>query len=142
MKINGSAPSSAAVGGRGASRPAASGFAPSAEPAEAAAPATGASALSSVGSLEALLALQETLSPTERRRRSVRRAGRILDALDDLRIAVLDPEGVDDVALQRLQSAVRDARAETEDPGLEGVLEEIEVRAAVELAKRETRAAA
>ncbi len=72
----------------------------------------------------------------------MRRAGRILDALDDLRIAVLDPEGLDGAALQRLQGAVRDARGQTEDPGLEDVLEEIELRAAVEMAKRETRAAA
>ena len=98
--------------------------------------------MSAVGSLEALLALQETSTPTERRRRAVRRAGRILDALDDLRIAVLDPVGLDRTALERLYGAVREARSQTEDPGLEDVLEEIEVRAAVEMAKRETRAAA
>jgi hypothetical protein len=95
-----------------------------------------------VGSLEALLALQETSSPLERRRKAVRRAGRILDALDELRIAVLDPDGLDAAALQRLQGAVREARGQTQDPGLEDVLEEIEIRAAVEMAKRETRAAA
>jgi hypothetical protein len=39
-----------------------------------------------------------------------------------------------------LREAVRQERAGTEDAGLEGVLDEIEVRAAVELAKRETRA--
>ncbi len=142
MKVNGSASASAAAA-RSGGRPVADGFAPtSSDEAGAAAPATRAAASGPVSSLEALLALQETSTPTERRRRAVRRAGRILDALDDLRIAVLDPEGLDTVALQRLQGAVREARSQTENPGLEDVLEEIEVRAAVEMAKRETRAEA
>ena len=142
MKVNGSA-SSAPAAGRAAGRPVADGFAPATtDEAGSAAPAARASSAGAVGSLEALLALQETSTPLERRRKAVRRAGRILDALDDLRIAVLDPEGLDGVALQRLQGAVREARGQTEDAGLEDVLEEIEIRAAVEMAKRETRAAA
>ena len=142
MKVNGS-PSSSPAAARTAGRPVADGFAPLAtEEAGAAAGSARTSSAGPVGSLEALLALQETSSPLERRRKAVRRAGRILDALDDLRVAVLGPEGLDGIALQRLQGAVREARNETEDPGLEDVLEEIEVRAAVEMAKRETRAAA
>ena len=138
MKVNGSAPSNPASG-RAASRPAADGFAPaSTDGAAASAPAVRAAAMAAVDSLETLLALQETLSPTERRRRAVRRAGRILDALDDLRLAVLDPEALDGPALRQLQAAVREARSETEDPELDGLLEHIEVRAAVEMAKRET----
>ena len=142
MKVNGPSPPALAAG-RGASRPIADGFAPEATTGpEGAATASSAAAMASVGSLEALLALQETLSPTERRRRAVRRGGRILDALDDLRLAVLDPAEIDGPALERLQAAVREARGETEDPGLNGVLEEIELRAAVELAKREMKPAA
>ncbi len=139
MKVNGTSSAAGAVG-RSASRPVADGFAPQAsDGAEATAPAARAGSMSAIGSLEALLALQETSTPTERRRRAVRRAGRILDALDDLRIAVLDPEGLDGAALQRLQGAVREARGQTEDPGLEDLLEHIETRAAVEMAKREAR---
>jgi hypothetical protein len=41
-----------------------------------------------------------------------------------------------------LVDAVRQERSATDDPRLEGVLDEIETRAAVELAKREARAAA
>ena len=141
MKVNNA--NSASPAARTAARPVADGFAPAtSEEAGSAAPAARTSAAGPVGSLEALLALQETSSPLERRRRAVRRAGRILDALDELRVAVLDPQGLDGAALQRLEGAVREARGETEDPGLEDVLEEIEIRAAVELAKRETRAAA
>ncbi len=139
MKVNGSASPTAAAG-RGASRPVAGGFAPSAgAPAEDAAPAARASAASAVASLDALLALQETSTPLERRRRAVRRAGRILDALDELHLAVLDPEALDGVALQQLQGAVREARGDTEDAGLDALLEQIEIRAAVEMAKREMR---
>ena len=140
MKVYGPAPSSPAAG-RSAARPAADGFAPAQEAAASAASAR-AAPLGSVGSLEALLALQEALSPTERRRRAVRRGGRILDALDDLRLAVLDPEAVDGPALERLAGAVREAREGADDPGLDDVLEQIELRAAVELAKRQMWAAA
>jgi hypothetical protein len=127
--------------GRSAARPTGEGFSPAGQ-AEEAAPAARAASAVGVGSLEALLALQETMSPTEKRRRAVRRGGRILDALDDLRLAVLDPDGLDGPALQRLSIALRDAREDTDDPGLEGLLEQIEIRAAVELAKRQLPAAA
>ena len=128
---------------RSPSRPAGEGFALDAgHEAGGAASAVRAGAAASLGSLEALLALQETSTPLERRRRAVRRAGRILDALDELKAAVLDAPGMDQGALQRLAVAVREARDEVEDPALGGVLEEIETRAAVELAKREMRRAA
>ena len=141
MKVNGPSGS-----GSVASRPARAaegGFSPgSSGEAESTTSAVRAGPLSSVGSLEALLALQDAETPTERRRRAVRRAGRILDALDELKIAVLDPDGGELGALQRLQGAIRETRGGSEDPRLAGVLEEVELRAAVELAKRETRAAA
>lgn len=143
MKVNGSAASSAAARSRGAGRPIADGFAPSSGgEADATAPAARTTAMSAVASLDALLALQETSTPMERRRRAVRRAGRILDALDALHLAVLDPEGPDDTALSQLQGAVREARGDTEDAGLDALLEQIEIRAAVEMAKRETGALA
>ena len=99
-------------------------------------------AASGVMGMDALLALQEVGNPLERRRRAVGRAGRILDELERLKIALLDGEvTVND--LERLTRAVRDARDRTDDPELEAVLEEVEMRAAVELAKLEvaTRAA-
>ena len=102
----------------------------------------GASQVSSVSAthgvmgVEALLALQDVGGPLERKRRAVRRAGRILDVLDNLKIALLegDLSGVD---LDRLRRAVRDERENTDDPNLEAVLDDIELRAAVEVAKLE-----
>jgi hypothetical protein len=94
------------------------------------------SAASGVMGVEALLALQDIGTPTERKRRAVGRAGRILDVLDEIKVALLDGDlaGGD---LDRLRRAVREERAGTDDPKLEAVLEEIELRAAVEVAKLE-----
>ena len=86
--------------------------------------------------VEALLALQDVGGPLERRRRSVRRAGRILDVLDGVKIALLGGE-LSAADLERLQHAIREERLATDDPRLEGVLDEIELRAQVELAKLE-----
>jgi hypothetical protein len=98
-------------------------------------------ATAAVSSLDALLALQETDGPLERRRRAVVRAGRVLDMLDKLKLALLEGE-VSGAALEQLRGSVGEARAATDDPRLEGVLDEIETRAAVELAKQEAARAA
>lgn len=89
-----------------------------------------------VASIDALLALQSVGTPLERRRKAVGRAGRILDVLDEVKLSLLDGE-VTPTALDQLLSAVREERYSTDDPKLEGVLDEIETRAAVELAKLE-----
>jgi len=94
-----------------------------------------------IGSIDALLALQEVGGPMERRRKAVRRAGVILDVLDDLKIATLDG-GIAPATLGRLIEAVRQERGRTGDDALEGVLDEIETRAEVEMAKFEQHAAA
>lgn len=104
-----------------------------AAPAAQAAPTAG---VTGVMSVDALLALQDVGGPLERRRRAVGRAGRILDVLDDLKLAMLGGE-VTGADLERLSRAVRDQRDATDEPALEGVLDEIETRAAVELAKLE-----
>lgn len=113
-------------------------------PQDAAAPSPvgGAAGVTGVASVDALLALQATGGPLERRRRAVGRAGRILDVLDEVRVALLGGD-LDVATLERLRGAVREERDGTDDPGLEAVLDQIETRAAVELAKHEgaTRAA-
>jgi hypothetical protein len=53
-----------------------------------------------------------------------------------VKLALLGGEG-SGVALDRLKGAVVEARDATDDPRLEGILDQIETRAAVELAKRE-----
>lgn len=110
-----------------------------ATPAPAAPPAavSGASGVAGVVGVAALLALQDVESPTERKRRSVSRAGRLLDQLDGLKIALLGGE-LSQAQVETLARAVREQRAQTDDPRLEAVLDEIETRAAVELAKLES----
>ncbi|MDB5434425.1 MAG: fliX [Phenylobacterium sp.] len=98
--------------------------------------ASSVSATRGVMGVEALLALQDVGGPLERKRRAVRRAGRILDVLDEIRIGLLEGE-LGSADLDRLRRAVRDERERTDDPALEAVLDEIELRAAVEAAKLE-----
>ena len=89
-----------------------------------------------VMSVDAILALQDIGGPLERRRRAVGRAGKILDVLEDVKIALLSGDvSMDD--LERLKRAVAEERQGLDDERLEGVLNEIETRAAVELAKLE-----
>jgi hypothetical protein len=139
MKVTGPAgPTSAgsAAGLGGASRPAAApGFAPTATSAAAEPQGVMSSgALASVSSLEALIALQDVGGPLERRRRALGRASAILDALEGLKLDLLEGR-LSPGAIQSLTRAVRDQRALTDEPGLEAILDEIETRAAVELAK-------
>jgi hypothetical protein len=137
MKVTGAGGLGPAVGPK-ASRPAGGdGFRISAPSgAGAAAQASSVSGVRSVMGVEALVALQDVGSPLERKRRAVSRAGRMLDALDDIKVGLLGGElSTDD--LERLRRAVRDERAHTDDPNLEALLDEIELRAAVEVAKLE-----
>ncbi len=101
-----------------------------------AAPNSPSGTLNAVSSLDALLALQSTPGPMERRRRAVKRAGRLLDILDSVKLSLLEGEGASSM-LTELKGAVSEARGESDDPRLQGVLDEIETRAAVELAKAE-----
>jgi hypothetical protein len=96
----------------------------------------GAGSVSRVSSLDALMALQEVGGPLERKRRAVGRAGVILDALDTLKLDLLEGR-LSPAAVEHLMNAVRDQRSMTDDPRLEGLLDEIETRAMVELAKLE-----
>ena len=97
-------------------------------------------AASAPPSLDALLALQgDVLDQPERRRRQVARAESTLNALDGLAVAILEGSnaGQARAALLRLSQG----REPTGDAGLDGLLEDIDVRAAVELAKLERHAA-
>jgi Class II flagellar assembly regulator len=100
----------------------------------AAEPSVPSSAVTSSAGVSALFALQEVPDATARRRKAMARASKMLDRLDALQIGLLegaiDPNGLADLA-----AAARSAREETGDAALQGVLDEIELRAAVELAK-------
>ena len=59
-----------------------------------------------------------------------------LDALDELRMALLTGRLPTNL-LHEMEQLVIEQRQQTTDPYLEEILDEIELRAAVELAKRE-----
>jgi hypothetical protein len=92
------------------------------------------STAASTTALEGLLALQEIADETGGRRRAVARGDKLLDALDELRHALLAgtvPRG----RLEALGRLAAEAAPLAHDPRLAEILAEIELRAAVEIAK-------
>jgi len=92
-----------------------------------------AGAAQAVTPLDALLALQGDEGPRQRRARQTRRGRDALDALEALERGLL--LGRAPGALRGELERLRDEAEMTGDPGLDGVLQEIDVRVAVELAK-------
>jgi hypothetical protein len=137
MKVTGPSGPAGATGARSASSSsAAPGFSISTPSAGAPAGVTAAASVNTVSTLGALMALQEVGGPLERRRRAVKRADKILDALDGLKLELL--EGAPNpAALESLARSVREQRSMTDDPELEALLDQVETRAVVELAKLE-----
>ena len=86
------------------------------------------------GGIDALLALQGVEDPTERRRRAVTRGRKALDVLEEIRLALLDGT-LSQNSLQKLKTAAGGLKDGSGDPRLDLVLEEIELRVEVELAK-------
>lgn len=142
MKVSSTGGVGAAGPSRAKSSGGASGFSlPSVNAASGAASTASVGGLSGVGSVDALLALQAAGAvgdPLERKKRAVRRADRLLDILGEIRIALIDGD-ISHSTLDQLSRAIREQRDQTDDPRLEGVLNEIETRAAVELAKLQVR---
>lgn len=124
------------VGKSGSAKGAASGGAFSVEGAPAARAASAASTTLQVAALDSLLALQEASDPTTGKRRAVRRATDMLDILDDIKIGLLSGT-IPRQSLHRLTSLVAERRNDFNEPGLQGVIDEIDLRAQVELAKLE-----
>jgi hypothetical protein len=87
-----------------------------------------------VGGIDALMALQGIEDPAERRRRAVKGGRTALDVLDELKLGLLGG-ALDQSTLLRLKSAATDLKGPSGDPGLDGVLAEIDLRVEVELAK-------
>jgi hypothetical protein len=96
--------------------------------------AAAANAPRAVAGIDALLALQALDGPTDRRRRAARRGRMVLDALEEMKLGLL-AGSLDGGALRKLRSAVAILAEGSGDTRLDGVLAEIELRAAVELAK-------
>ncbi len=96
--------------------------------------ASPAASLRTVGGIDALIALQGVEDPAERRRRSVKCGRNALDVLDELKLGLLGGM-LDQSTLLRLKSVAADLKGPSGDPGLDGVLAEIDLRVEVELAK-------
>jgi hypothetical protein len=92
-----------------------------------------------VGGIGGLLALQEVSDETARRRQASARGANILDCLDDLRLGLLTGQ-LSREKLRGLVAAIRSSRVTVADPQLQSVLDDIELRAEVELAKLEAAA--
>ena len=88
------------------------------------APATG---------IEALIALQSVEDPTLARKKAWRRGRSLLDALDAIKADLL-AGAVGESRLNQLMALIGQARQRSE-PGIDGLLDDIELRARVELAK-------
>ncbi len=83
------------------------------------------------GLIGALLAMEEENSATDK---PMRRGHRLLDNLEEVRYSLL-AGGIPESTLRRLQTEAATERGDIVDPHLREILEEIETRAAVELAK-------
>jgi hypothetical protein len=83
------------------------------------------------GSLRAISSLEDF---PQRKKRAVAKGRHALDALDSLKVALLDGT-VDRGTLARLKVAAEGLTAATGDARLDAVMQEIDLRLAVELAK-------
>lgn len=94
----------------------------------------------SVGQLDALLSLQEMGDSTseESAKKAKHRANLLLDHLDQVRVGLLTG-GVPRAALQQLTTLINQHRDKVQDPRLAEILDEIDLRAQVELAKHAQR---
>ena len=87
-----------------------------------------------LGPVDALLALQEVPDAATSRRRALRRAENILDALEDVQMSLV-VGSLPKSQLSRLLSLIRREQEQVPDKNLAEVLKEVELRAHVELAK-------
>lgn len=93
-----------------------------------------ASSTTTIAAIDAILTLQGVPDAMTGRARAVKRADTILDLLDQIKIGLLEgavPQGL----LARLVTLVQSQRDDFTDPELASVLDDIDLRAQVELAK-------
>jgi hypothetical protein len=96
----------------------------------------GVAAPSPLAALGTVLAAQEAQDEAGGRRRALLRGHDLLDELNQIRIGLLEG-GWPVASIRRLTGLLQAARSSVSDVRLNGVLDEIELRAAVELAKRQ-----
>ena len=76
----------------------------------------------------------------ERRRRFAKRGAKALDMLDSLKVQIIEGR-IDLATLTRLESALNELTERSGEDQLDGVLDAIGLRVAVEIAKRRPRLA-
>jgi hypothetical protein len=135
MKIESTGSVRSAQGARRSDRPGTGGaeFARHLDQTTAGAQVSGARPMSGIDSI---LAVQEVDEAAERRARAKRRGHLLLDKLEELKLALLGGT-ISPQALAELALLTRGRREDSGDPELQEVLDQIELRAAVELAKLE-----
>jgi hypothetical protein len=133
MKVESGRNVGAAAGAKRAGSAAAPGFSPVG--AEETPQVSAAGGVSSIAALETILALQAEEPLAQRRARQAKRGRAALDALEHLEEALLSGRAPGRLC-RDLEHLRRTAEA-TGEPGLDGVLREIDTRLAVELAKLE-----
>lgn len=134
MKVESGRPvgASSVRGARGGDRAQSGAFSAQLASVGSSAPATAGAPVGRVNVLAAFEAVDEQ----ERRHRAKRRGTRVLDLLDDLRLGLLSG-GIPRHVVADLSRALSETRDAVDDPGLLSVLDEIDLRAQVELAKHE-----
>lgn len=123
-----------AVAGRSSARSAGQGAAFHVNDGATASRAAAAGGAAPASGIDALIALQSVADPLAGRKKQVRRGRSLLDALDALKADLLAGRASEG-HLNQLMMLIGQARDQTE-PGLDALLDDIELRARVELAKR------
>lgn len=96
--------------------------------------AGGVSGSAPLGSVDSLLALQAVGERPDGSAQARERAEDLLDRLDQIRIGLL-VGSIPVAELERLSAAIQRKRAHVQDPQLAELLDEVDLRARVELAK-------
>lgn len=95
-----------------------------------------AAPIATAASMVGLLGIQEISADEANRKRQVKRGRVTLEALENLRDALIIGS-LSLATVRELEQIVAEEREQVSDPVLSGILDEIELRAAVEIAKLE-----
>lgn len=93
-----------------------------------------AHAVGGIRSMGTLLLAQEEGDTMEGRRKNQERAKRLINDLEEIQMALLTGT-ISEMRLKSIAHTVAQQRATTDDPALNALLDDIELRAAVEMAK-------
>ncbi len=104
--------------------------------AENSSPVTSASDISSINSMDTLLALQEMPDEEIQKHKAMQESKGTLEALESLRVALLTGS-ISGNLVHNLKNVIAIQKQRVNDPRLMSIINDIELRAAVELAKLE-----